>query len=128
MQIEEKIAASVTRITKAVFPSTTNHYQTLFGGTALQWMDETAFITATRFCRQKLVTVSTDRIDFKTPIPAGTMVELIGRVEKVGNTSIKIKVTVFVEQMYREERQQAIEGLFTFVAVDENMRPAKIAY
>jgi hypothetical protein len=39
--ITERIAAAETRIFKAVFPNTTNHYDTLFGGTALQMMDET---------------------------------------------------------------------------------------
>ncbi len=36
---------------KAVFPNTKNQYDSLFGGTALFWMDEKAFITATRFSR-----------------------------------------------------------------------------
>ena len=126
MSIEEKIQISETRITKAVFPNTTNHYATLFGGTALQWMDEAAFITATRFSRQKMVTVCSDRIDFKHPIPAGTFVELVGQVVKVGNTSLQVRVTVYLEQMYDESRKKAIEGLFTFVAVDENMQPVSV--
>ncbi|MEO6729821.1 MAG: acyl-CoA thioesterase [Ferruginibacter sp.] len=66
---DEKIEQSVTRIFKAVFPDSTNHYDTLFGGTAMPLMDEVAVITATRFSRQKMVTVSSDRIDFKKPIP-----------------------------------------------------------
>lgn len=126
MSMEEKIKASETRITKAVFPNTTNHYATLFGGTALQWMDEAAFIAATRFCRQKMVTVSSDRIDFKHPIPAGTFVELVGQVVKVGNTSIQVRVSVFLEQMYDESRKKAIEGLFTFVAIDDEMHPVAV--
>jgi acyl-CoA hydrolase len=126
MSSEEKIEAAETRITKAVFPNTTNHYATLFGGTALQWMDEAAFITATRFSRQKMVTVCSDRIDFKQPIPAGTFVELVGQVVKVGNTSLQVRVTVYLEQMYDESRKKAIEGLFTFVAVDENMQPVPV--
>jgi acyl-CoA hydrolase len=76
---DERVKASETRIFKAVFPNTTNHYDTLFGGTAMQLMDEVAFITATRFCRMRTVTVSSDRIDFKKPIPAGTIIELVGR-------------------------------------------------
>lgn len=64
MNIEERIEKSESRIFKAVFPNTTNHYDTLFGGTAMQLMDEAAFITATRFSRQRMVTVSSDRIDF----------------------------------------------------------------
>ena len=64
MNIEERIKNSETRIFKAVFPNTTNHYDTLFGGTAMHMMDEVAFITATRFSRQRMVTVSSDKIDF----------------------------------------------------------------
>ena len=122
----QRMEAAETRITNAVSPNTTDHPATLFGGTALQWMDEAAFITATRFSRQKIVTVCSDRIDFKTPIPSGTFVELIGQVVKVGNTSIQIRVTVYLEQMYDESREKAIEGLFTFVAVDDAMRPVPL--
>jgi acyl-CoA hydrolase len=126
MSIEQRIKDSETRIFKAVFPNTTNHYDTLFGGTAMHLMDEVAFIAATRFSRQKMVTVSSDRIDFKKPIPHGTIIELVGRVTYLGNTSLKVRVEVFIEQMYKEGREKAISGEFTFVAVDENKVPVKI--
>ncbi|MEJ0103191.1 MAG: acyl-CoA thioesterase [Bacteroidota bacterium] len=126
MTIEQRIKESETHIFKAVFPNTTNHYDTLFGGTALHLMDEVAFITATRFTRQRVVTVSSDRIDFKHPIPAGTFAELIGRVIHIGNTSLKVHVEIFIEQMYSELREKAITGNFTFVAIDENKRPIKV--
>lgn len=80
MNLKERIEKSETRIFKAVFPNTTNHYDTLFGGTAMQLMDEVAFITATRFSRMRMVTVNSDRIDFNRPIPAGTIIELVGKV------------------------------------------------
>lgn len=120
MNIEERKQKSITSIFKAVFPNTTNHYDTLFGGTAMQLMDEVAFITATRFTRKRVVTVSSDRIDFTHPIPAGTIIELIGKVEKVGNKSLKVRVDIYIEEMYSELRIKAISGLFTFVAVDED--------
>ena len=126
MTLEEKIKASETRIFKAVFPNTTNHYDTLFGGTAMLLMDEVAFITATRFTRKRCVTVSSDRIDFKKPIPAGTIIELIGRVSKIGNTSLDVKVDIYLEQMYQEGSEKAISGSFTFVALDENKKPIRI--
>lgn len=126
MTIEEKIKASETRIFKAVFPNTTNHYDTLFGGSAMMMMDEVAFICATRFSRQKMVTVSSDRIDFTHPIPAGTIVELIATVSHVGNTSMKVNVDIFVEQMYSELREKAVSGSFSFVAMDEYKKPTPI--
>lgn len=126
MTLEEKIKNSTTHIFKAVFPSTTNHYDTLFGGTALYLMDEVAFITATRFTRLRVVTVCSDKINFTNPIPAGTLVELIGKVIKTGNTSLQVQVDIYVEQMYSSEREKAVTGNFTFVAIDENKKPMKI--
>lgn len=126
MTLEERINRSESRIFKAVFPNATNHYDTLFGGTAMQLMDEVAFIAATRFSRQVMVTVSSDKIDFKKSIPAGTIIELIGRVIHVGNTSIKINVEIYIEQMYSGGRELAIHGSFTFVAIDKNKKPVRI--
>ncbi|CAM3475892.1 MULTISPECIES: acyl-CoA thioesterase [Flavobacterium] len=124
--VEERIQKSETRIFKAVFPSTTNHYDTLFGGTALHLMDEVAFICATRFSRKKVVTISTGQIDFKKAIPAGTLIELVAKVDSVGRTSCKIHVDIFMEQMYSELRETVVSGTFSFVAVDENKKPTPI--
>src|ERR1041384_5793326 len=110
---------SITKIFKAVFPDSTNHYDTMFGGTAMALMDEVAFITATRFSRQRMVTVSSDRIDFKKSIPGGTIVELVGKVTSVGNTSLKVGVEIYIEQMYAVGRDLAVQGSFTFVAIDK---------
>lgn len=126
MTREERINQSETHIFKAVFPGTTNHYDTLFGGTAMQLMDEVAFIAATRYSRQRMVTVSSDRIDFKKPIPAGTIIELIGRVAYIGSTSLKVRVDIYTEQMYSNEREKAVSGEFTFVAIDEEKKPVQI--
>ena len=89
-------------------------------------MDEVAFMAATRFSRLRCVTVSTDKIDFTHPIPAGTIIELVGRIEHVGNTSMKVRVDIFVEQMYQEGREKAVTGIFTFVAMDENHKPTRV--
>ena len=126
MTKEQRLEQSETRIFKAVFPNTTNHYDTLFGGTAMHLMDEVAFITATRYSRKRMVTVSSDKIDFTKPIPAGTIIELVGRVIHVGNTSLKVLVDLYIEEMYSFDRQKAITGTFTFVAIDDLKNPVKI--
>ena len=126
MNYEEKIQNSETHVFKVVFPNITNHHNTMFGGTVMEMMDEVAFMTATRFARKSFVTVSCDRIDFKKPIPADTLVELIGRVKYVGNSSLKVNVMVFVEQMYDEIREKAVSGDFTLVAIGDDKKPMKI--
>ena len=125
-EIQRRTELSETRVAKAIFPPTTNHHNTLFGGTALAWMDEVSFIAATRFCRLPLVTVSSDRIDFKHAIPAGSIVELVGRVIKVGNTSLKVEVNIYVESMYSNGQEKAIISIFSFVAIDEQKKPVPV--
>lgn len=124
--LEERKDQSETRIFKAVFPNTTNHYDTLFGGTTLHMMDEASFICATRFSRKKVVTVSTDTIDFTKPIPQGSIVELVARVHKVGNTSCVVKVDIFMEDMYSSSREKVVTGYFTFVAIGNDKKPVAI--
>jgi acyl-CoA hydrolase len=47
-----------TRIVRPVFPADVNHYKTLFGGTAMAWMDQAAFIAATRHARTTVASSS----------------------------------------------------------------------
>lgn len=119
MSFYERKEKARTKVFKTVFPGETNHYDTLFGGTALQWMDEVAFIAATRFTRERVVTVSSDKVNFKMPIPAGTIVELDAQVVKVGNTSLEVSVDVYREDMYQENRVLALHGNFIFVSIDK---------
>jgi acyl-CoA hydrolase len=126
MELQQKINQSETRQFKVVFPNTLNVNETLFGGTAMQWMDEVAYITATRFTRQKMVTLSSEKIKFQHPIPFGTIAEIIGKVLHVGNIKLEIQVEIFIEQMYTEDRKKVIEGKFTFVAVNDKLKPVKL--
>lgn len=126
MTIQERIEQSETRITMTVFPFHTNHHDTLFGGKALAIMDEVSFMCGTRFCRKQLVTVSTDKIDFHKSIPSGSIVEAIAKVESVGRTSLKIFVEIYLESMYRDGRELAIKGGFTFVALNEDKQPIPV--
>lgn len=124
--IDEKIKRAETHVFKVVFPDTTNHHNTMFGGRIMLMMTETAFMTATRFSRKSFVIVSSDRIDFKKPIPAATLVELIGTVHKIGNTSITIRVDIFLEKMDSEFREKVVSGLFTLVALDKKGKPSPV--
>lgn len=125
-QVQARINYATSYTTKTVFPGRTNHHNTLFGGEALAWMDEAAFVCATRFCRKPLVTISSDRVDFKEPIPAGTLVELVASIRELGNTSLVVEVNVYVESMYKDDKHKAISGSFKFVALDENMKPTPV--
>ena len=122
----KRIEHSRTKTTKLVFPQDTNPIGTLYGGTALHWMDEVAFLTATRYARRQVVTVSMDRVDFKVAIPEGAIVELVGEVVRVGRTSMTINVKILQEDTAASTQELAIEGTLVMVAVDDKMKPVAL--
>jgi len=126
--MKQRIQSSETRQFKAIFPSTLNANETLFGGQAMQWMDEVAYITATRFTRQRMFTVNTENIRFLKTVSPGSFAEVIGHVEKAGPVKLTVQVDIFVEEMYGEKREKAVEGVFVFAALDDENRPRRISY
>ncbi len=93
----------------------------LFGGRALEWIDEEAAIYA--FCQlevKNLVTKAMSKIDFKAPAKLGDIVEIGCNVIKFGNTSVTVSVT-----MRNKTTQQEIITVdeIVFVNVNEDGRP-----
>jgi acyl-CoA hydrolase len=111
------------RIVDMVFPSQSNHYGTLYGGDALKMMGKAAFITATRHAREIIVMAASDRIDFKSPIAEGEMIELTGAVTMSGRSSLRVTIGLYAENLLTGARRHAATAIFTMVSVDEGGRP-----
>jgi acyl-CoA hydrolase len=126
MTTEERIEMSETRQFKIVFHNSVNDQRNLFGGIAMQWMDEVAYITATRFTKMKVVTVSSEKIEFFKMIKLGSIIEIIGKVVKVGRVKINIKVEIFLEESDSFARNKAVEAVFAFAAINEKNSPVRI--
>lgn len=110
-------AAGPVQLIDMVFPGDTNHHGTLFGGVALAHMDKVAFLAASRHGRAPFVTASSERIDFAAPARAGDMVEVTGRVVRVGTSSLDVEVELVAEAPVSGERRPCARGRFTLVAV-----------
>jgi acyl-CoA hydrolase len=123
MNLEERICQAKTHQFRMVFPCYLNDNGFLFGGTALQWMDEVAYITAQRFTRMRMVTVSVGSINFLKSIYPGSMVEIIGSVNKVGKVKIEIRCEIFVESIENFNRELAVNAAFTFAAINSKNKP-----
>lgn len=110
-------AADEERMADIVLPDQTNGFGTMFGGDVMALMDKAAAIAALRFCRQPVVTASSERIDFRTPIGQGEIVEAYSKVIFVGRTSMVVRVRIFAEHPLRGERRVCTTGYFSMVAV-----------
>jgi acyl-CoA hydrolase len=120
-----KDAASPIRTTcliDVVFPGDTNHHGTLFGGVGLAYMDKVAFIAASRHAHVDFVTASCERIDFKAPANLGDIVELNGRVIRVGRRSLSVEVEMIAEAPLSGERRLCARGNFNMVAVGDGVQ------
>jgi acyl-CoA hydrolase len=106
-------------LAEIVMPNVTNHIGTLFGGHALGLMDHAGWLAATRFARRTMVTVASDRVEFKVPVKAGQLVELVARVSRVGRTSVTVAVDMYAEDLASGDRRLATSGSFVFVAIDD---------
>ena len=126
--MNERIRKSETIQSKVIFPGTLNDNDMLFGGMAMQWMDEVAYITATRYTRKKMVTVSSDKIQFLLPVQSGTIAEITGKVIKTKNATIEVQVEIYIEEMYSDYRVKAVNGLFIFAAIDNENKPIPIGF
>lgn len=105
-----------TRLMDIVFPGDTNHHGTLFGGVGLACMDKVAFIAASRHARVDFVTASCERIDFVAPAHLGEIIELTGRVVRVGKRSLGAEVELVAEAPLSGERRLCSRGVFNMVA------------
>lgn len=116
-----------TRFVEIVFPEQANHYGTLFGGTALNLMSKAAAIAAARRAGGNVVMASSGKVDFHMPVVVGQLVELCAIVERVGRSSMTVKVDVIAETLGNPDRKLAMQGRFEMVAVDAEGRPTPIA-
>jgi acyl-CoA hydrolase len=108
------------RLAEIVMPNRTNHLGTLFGGHALGLMDHAGWVVATRVAHRTMVTVASDRVEFKVPVRAGQLVELVARITRVGRTSVTVGVDMYAEEIATGERRLATSGSFVFVAIDDD--------
>ncbi|MDD2293655.1 MAG: hotdog domain-containing protein, partial [Bacteroidales bacterium] len=86
----------------------------------MKWMDEVAYITATRFTRQKMFTVNTENIYFLKTVHPNPIVEIVGKIEKAGAVKLRVKVEIYAEEMYGQNREKVVESVFVFAALDDN--------
>lgn len=109
-----------------VLPGQTNYYRTMFGGDAMAMMDKTAAIAALRFCRQPIVTASTEHIDFRQPIHEGEIIEACARVIFVGYSSLVVRVHVYGENTLNGDRRLCTTGYFNMVSITPEGRAAPL--
>lgn len=104
---------------KLVLPEHLNHYGFLFGGNLLKWVDETAWIAASRdFAGCNFVTIGMDTVEFRKSVRQGTILRMSAQRGRTGNTSVQYAVMVFAEDIKAGTEETVFSTNITFVRVD----------
>jgi acyl-CoA thioesterase YciA len=98
----------------------------IFGGWVLSQMDIAAGIVASRESGGPVATVAIEAMEFIAPILLRDLVSVYARVERIGRTSIGIRIDVIATRDRGTTEVKVTEGLFTFVALDENHQPRPV--
>ena len=107
-------------------PGDTNPAGDIFGGWVLSQMDIAGGIYSKKRCKGRTVTVAVDSMTFYLPVLTGDVLCCYVGTEKEGNTSITVKIEAWAVRQYDTERIKVTEGLFTYVAVDDQRKPRSI--
>jgi acyl-CoA thioesterase YciA len=98
----------------------------IFGGWVLSQMDRAAGIIARHRSGGPVATIAIDRMEFIEPIHLRDLISVYAEVESVGHTSMKVRIEVMAWRDNGATRVKVTEGLFTFVAIDDQARPRPV--
>jgi acyl-CoA thioesterase YciA len=108
-------------------PADANPNGDIFGGWLMAQMDIAGGITAFSRAVGRVATVAVDGFTFHLPVQVGDVLCCYADIIKVGRTSITIRVEAWVlRQREKNHREKVTEGIFTFVAIDENRNKREV--
>ena len=107
-------------------PSDINANGHIFGGWVLSQMDIAAGIVASRRAGGSVATVAIDKMEFIEPIHLRDLISVYAQIERVGRTSMAIRIEVIATRDRGQTEKKVTEAIFTFVALDEQNRPRPV--
>jgi len=107
-------------------PSDINANGHIFGGWVLSQMDIAGGITASKRSQGPVATVAIESMEFIAPIHLRDVISVYAEVERVGRSSMAVRIEVVATRNRGASQVNVTEGLFTFVALDENNRPRPV--
>ena len=124
---EKNPSESHAEVIVRMFPTDANPAGNVFGGEILKHIDMVAGIVAQRHSQSNAVTVCMDSVNFLKPVFVGNVLSLNARINYVHNSSMEIEVKVEAEDIVTGIRTVTGTAFVTFVALDENGKPIKVA-
>ena len=113
-------------MTVLMTPDKANFTGNVHGGEILKLLDQVAYACASRYCGSYAVTLSVDKVTFKTAIRVGEFVTFLANVNYVGRSSMEIGIKVVSEDLKKGTVRHTNTCYITMVSVDDEGKPQKV--
>ena len=111
----------------APMPSDANANGDIFGGWIMAQVDLAGSVLPGRIAKGRIATVAVNQFVFKQPVSVGDLLSFYVHVERVGRTSVTVRVEVFAERNPADlQVVKVTEANLTYVAIDMQGRPREI--
>ena len=107
-------------------PADANAAGDIFGGWVMAQMDLAAGIRAAERARGRVVTAAVNEMFFEKPVKIGDTLCVYTSIDKVGRTSIVLKVETFAQRYLTHELAKVTSARFVMVALDKDGKPTPV--
>ena len=107
-------------------PADANPNGDIFGGWVLAQMDLAGAVPAYAAAKGRVATVAVDALRFHKPVMIGDLVSCYANVERLGNTSISVRIQTWVRRRFDDSELKVTEGIFVYVAIDDSGQPRPV--
>ncbi len=121
-----KIPQHSASLRTVAMPANANPNGDIFGGWVMAQMDIAGGIYAYEVAKGRIVTVAVDAMSFHLPVYIGDVIACYCSTERIGTTSLAVRVETWVKRRASGKVERVTDGLFTFVAIDEEGKPRAV--
>jgi acyl-CoA thioesterase YciA len=105
-------------------PADSNANGDIFGGWVMAQVDLAGSVIPARLAKGRIATVAVNQFIFKQAVKIGDLLSFFAEVERVGTTSVTVKVEVYAQRMRQPEPViKVTEANLTYVAIDMEGKP-----
>jgi len=125
---EEPLPQDKELVLKVIpMPADCNANGDIFGGWVMAQVDLAGSVLPARYAQGRMATVAVNEFIFKQPVRVGDILSFYASMERIGRTSMTVRVEVFAER-FRSQGQyiKVTHATLTYVAIDEQGRPREI--
>ncbi len=126
VQAETGPASREPALRTIAMPRDANPRGDIFGGWIMSQMDIAGGVYASRRAKGRVATVAVNGMEFHLPVFVGDELSCYSELIRIGRTSITVRVEAWVRRRAEDEFIRVTQGLFTYVAIDENRRPRPV--